>query len=68
MSGLFSKPKAPEVQAAPETPIVNQATVDRQTADIAQRRRGRAASDLTSSSATGAGTSGAVATKQLLGS
>jgi hypothetical protein len=62
MSGLFSKPK---VQKAPEikeikTPVVNQEQVDRDTADIMRKRRGFAATVLTSGdSGTTAGSVGA---------
>lgn len=67
MSGLFSKPK---VQQAPEikevlVPTVNQEQVDRDTADILRRRKGSAATVLTS--AASGTTAGAVAGKQLLG-
>lgn len=68
MAALFSKPKTPTVEAPAPVPTVDQSFVDRQAGDLQRRRRGRAATDLTSSSAAPAGTSGAVATKQLLGS
>jgi hypothetical protein len=71
MSGLFSKPKAPPVTQAPPTPIIDQVQVDRNQADLLRRRRGRAATDLTSSApaaTTAAGTTGAVASQTLLGS
>jgi len=68
MSGLFSKPKAPPVTQAPPTPIVDQVQVDRNQADLLARRRGRAATDLTSSAPANLGTTGAVASKTLLGS
>lgn len=67
MSGLFSKPK---VQKAPEVkdiqvPVVNQEQVDRDTADILRRRRGSAATVITSS-ASGT-TEGAVGATKLGG-
>lgn len=71
MSGLFSKPKAPPVTPAPVQPIVDQVQVDRNQADLLRRRRGRAATDLTSSApaaTTATGTTGSVAAKTLLGS
>lgn len=69
MGGLFSKPKTPTVEAPAPIPTVDQSFVDRQAGDLIRKRRGRAATDLTSA-ATGnvAGTTGAVATKSLLGS
>lgn len=68
MAALFSKPKTPKLQEAAPIPIVDQSFVDRQAGDMLRKRRGRAATDLTSASAAPAGTSGSVATKQLLGS
>lgn len=66
MGGLFKTPKAPEIKELPPTPTVDQVMVDRNTSDMLRRRKGRAATDLTSGG--GAGTSGSVASKQLLGS
>ena len=68
MSALFSKPKTPEIQPAAPLPVVDQGLVDRQASDLAKRRRGRAATDLTSAAGGGLGTTGAVASQQLLGS
>ncbi len=71
MSGLFSKPKTPAVTPAPPMPITDQVQVDRNQADLLRKRRGRAATDLTSSApadATAMGTTGSVAAKTLLGS
>lgn len=67
MGALFSKPKVPSIQEAAPIPIVDQSFVDRQAGDMLRKRRGRAATDLTSA-ASSVGTSGSVATKQLLGS
>ncbi len=68
MSGLFGSPKqqalpAPTVTEV-KTPVVNQDQVDRQTADLARRRRGSMANVGTGSTGT---TAGAVAAKKLLG-
>lgn len=64
MSNLF-KPKIPQAPAPVATPVVDQAVVDRQSADILRRRRGSRATQ------TGAGelgtTAGSVAAKTLLG-
>lgn len=71
MSGLFSKPKTPVVTPAPPMPVVDQVQVDRNAADLLRKRRGRAATDLTSSApadVAAAGTTGSVAAKTLLGS
>jgi hypothetical protein len=71
MSGLFSKPKTPAVTPAPPMPVVDQVQVDRNAADLLRKRRGRAATDLTSAApaaTTATGTTGSVAAKTLLGS
>lgn len=72
MAGLFSKPKTPQVTPAAPQPIVDQVQVDRNAADLLRRRRGRAATDLTSSQAPAAGspvgTTGSVSATNLLGS
>lgn len=68
MSGLFSKPKTPQVVTPPPQPVVDQTMVDRQMTDLANRRKGRAATDLTSSAGNTTGTAGAVGTNPLLGS
>lgn len=68
MGGLFSKPKMPTVEAPAPIPTVDQAFVDRQAGDLLRKRRGRAATDLTSATPSAAGTTGAVASKSLLGS
>lgn len=64
MSGLFgSSPPAPVLPPPP--PVVDQAVVDRETQDLARRRRGRAATVLAGDQ--GAPPVGSVAVKQLLG-
>lgn len=68
MGGLFGGQKqsimpAPTVTEV-KTPTVNQDQVDRQTADLARRRRGSLATVGTGSTGT---TAGAVAAKKLLG-
>jgi hypothetical protein len=71
MGGLFSKPKMPKVEAPAPLPVVDQGTVDRQASDLMKRRKGRAATDLTSGAGglgTNAGTAGSVASQTLLGS
>ena len=67
MGGLFSKPK---VQQAPEVkeiavPVVNQEQVDRDTSDIMRKRRGFAATVLTSKDS--GTTAGAVGANKVLG-
>lgn len=67
MGGLFSKPKvqqAPEVKEV-QVPVVNQEQVDRDTSDILKKRKGAAATVITSDDTST--TAGAVAGKQLLG-
>ncbi len=69
MGGLFGG--SPQVQQAPEvqqvqTPVINQAQVDRDTSDIMRRRKGTAATILTDQ-ASGGSTAGAVGGKSLLG-
>ena len=67
MSGIFSKPKMPPPPAPMEMPraaTVDEAQLERERGDIMRRRRGRAATVLTSGSAVGAGS---VAAKSLLG-
>jgi hypothetical protein len=52
-------------------PVVDQVQVDRNAADLLRKRRGRAATDLTSAApaaTTATGTTGSVAAKTLLGS
>jgi len=68
MSGLFSKPRAPVVTPAPPPPMIDQQQIDRNASDLLRRRRGRAATDLTSSQAPTTGTTGAVSATNLLGS
>lgn len=74
MGGLFGgnkqrDPLPPPTVTEIKTPVVNQETVDRNTADIMRRRKGSAATVLTE----GAGgqtmgtTAGSVASKSLLG-
>lgn len=68
MSGLFSKPKvqkAPEVKEV-QVPVVNQQQVDRDTSDILRKRKGTAATVITSPDSAGT-TAGSVSGKQLLG-
>lgn len=68
MSEIFGKPKMPPPPAPiemPKTPVVDQATVDRDAADMLRRRQGRAATVMTGAS--GVVGSGSVATKSLLG-
>lgn len=71
MAGLFSKPKTPQVTPAAPQPIVDQVQVDRNAADLLRRRRGRAATDLTTSNASQPaaqmGTTGSVSATNLLG-
>ncbi len=68
MGGLFGggdkKQEAPVVTKV-ETPVVNQAVVDRGAADIMRRRKGAAATVLTTDD--GTGTAGAVGAKKVLG-
>lgn len=45
-------PKLSAPQAPPPAPVVDQATIDRQAADIARRRRGVAATQLVGASDT----------------
>lgn len=71
MTGLFSAPKVtqlppPTVQEV-KVPVVEQAQVDRNTADIVRRRRGTAATIGTGSEGTTAGAVSSVAAKALLG-
>lgn len=70
MGALFSKPKMPTVQPPVPMPIVDQTFVDRQAGDLLRRRKGRAATDLTTaaSAAGGVGTTGSVGVQKLLGS
>jgi hypothetical protein len=65
MAGLFS-PSMPAMQPPPPVPQVDQATIDREAMDLARKRRGRAATQITGN----AGPIGAdsLAVKQLLGS
>jgi len=68
VSGILGKKNA-EALPAPtitdvKTPMVNQEQVDRETADIARRRRGSAATVLTGGDSS---TAGSVAGKTLLG-
>jgi hypothetical protein len=68
MSGIFSKPKMPPPPAPiemPKTPVVDQAQIGRDQADMLRRRRGRAATVLTDGG--GAVGAGSVAAKSLLG-
>jgi len=70
MAALFSKPKAPTVTPAAPQPMVDQVQVDRNQADLLRKRRGRAATDLTSSApttGTPTGTTGSVSATTLLG-
>ena len=67
MGGLFGSPKvqqAPEVKEV-KVPIVNQEQVDRDTSDIMRRRKGTAATVLTTPES--GTTAGAVGSKALLG-
>ena len=69
MSGIFSKPKMPPPPAPMETPraaTVDEAQLERERGDIMRRRRGRAATVLTSGSGDSVG-AGSVAAKSLLG-
>jgi hypothetical protein len=68
MSGVFSKPKMPPPPKPiemPKTPVVDQAALNREQADMLRRRKGRAATIMSDSS--GDVGSGSVATKSLLG-
>jgi len=72
MSALFHKPKAPTVTPAAPPPVIDQMQVDRNASDLLRKRRGRAATDLTSSASapaagTPAGTTGSVSATTLLG-
>lgn len=69
MGGIFSKPKAPPPPTVQEVkvPVVDQAQVDRQTADIMRRRRGTSATIGTGSMGSTEGSVGSVAAKALLG-
>jgi len=63
MSGLLS-PSVPKVEPPPPVPYVDKAVTDREAADLARRRRGRAATVLAGDSQAPAGS---VAVKTLLG-
>jgi hypothetical protein len=71
MSGVFSKPKMPPPpppMEMPRTATVDDTQVERERGDIMRRRRGRAATILTSGAGDGGmGAAGSVATKSLLG-
>lgn len=73
MSGMFGGDKKeslpPPTVTEIKTPVVNQETVDRNTADIMRRRKGSAATVLTEgpSGTTMGTTAGSVASKSLLG-
>lgn len=69
MSGIFSKPKMPPPPAPMEMPraaTVDEVQLERERGDIMRRRRGRAATVLTSGSGGSVG-AGSVAAKSLLG-
>lgn len=51
MSGLFSKPKTPRIEAPPPTPVVDQSARERAERDAAARRRGRRATVVAGSQA-----------------
>jgi hypothetical protein len=67
MGGLFSSPQVQQAPAVTEVqvPVVNQEQVDRDTADIMRKRKGSAATVLTTPDS--GTTAGAVAGKTLLG-
>lgn len=67
MSALFS-PSAPAMQAPPPVPQADQATIDREAADLARRRRGRAATVLAGNQADVLSSGSVSASKVLLGS
>ena len=68
MSGLFgSDPQQMPEPKVITPPTVNTETVDRNTSDTLRRRRGSAATVLTSTTGSNAGTGGSVASKTLLG-
>ena len=69
MSGVFSKPKMPPPPAPMDMPraaTVDKVQLERDRGDIMRRRRGRAATVLTSGSGDSVG-AGSVAAKSLLG-
>jgi hypothetical protein len=70
MSGIFSKPKMPPPPPPiemPQAPRVDEMQIDRERGDMMRRRRGRAATVLTSDAGAGDLGGGSVATKSLLG-
>jgi hypothetical protein len=70
MSGIFSSPKTPpppKPVEMPSTPVVDQLQVDRDQSDMLKRRRGRAATVLSTGGADAGVAPGSVATKSLLG-
>ena len=69
MSGIFSKPKMPPPPPPVEMPQaakVDEAQIDRERGDMMRRRRGRAATILTTGESGGIG-AGSVTTQNLLG-
>lgn len=64
MSGLFSTPKMPKPQELPKTPTVDEAQRNRIEADRLRKRRGRAATILSTNESQ---TTGSVGTAALLG-
>jgi hypothetical protein len=70
MAGIFSKPKTPPPPPPIEMPQqakVDETQLDRERGDMMRRRRGRAATVLTSDVGGGDLGGGSVATKSLLG-